>query len=113
MFIDVKLEDYTRMLKSSTGEEYGVSDLLRVGWRIETLIRLFNLREGLDPQREDVLPPRIWEPVPSGPSKGRRAFVSEEDFRRCLLKFYEYRGWDEEGRPREDTVKTLGLDRLL
>ena len=113
VFIDVKLEDYSRMLKASTGEEYGVSDLLRVGWRIETLIRLFNLREGLDPQREDILPPRMWEPVPSGPSKGRRAFVSEEDFRRCLLKFYEYRGWDEEGRPREDTVKTLGLDRLL
>ncbi len=112
-FLDVGLGEYAEALEAAAGERYSEEDLLRVGWRVETLTRLFNLREGLDPGSEDVLPPKLWKPVPDGPSKGRRAFVSEEDFRACLRKFYLIRGWDERGRPTGETVRSLGIDRLL
>ncbi|HDM92544.1 MAG TPA: hypothetical protein ENG69_04045 [Candidatus Korarchaeota archaeon] len=113
VFLDTRVEDYPRILRAATGEEYSVEDLLKVGWRIETLIRMFNLREGLNPEEEDVLPPRMWEPVPDGPSRGMRAFVSEEDFRACLKKFYAMRGWNESGKPSREIISKLGLSDLL
>ncbi len=112
-FLDLNERDYAEMLEAATGQKYTPEEVLRVGWRIETLVRLYNLREGLKPETEDVLPPRMWEPVPSGPSRGRRAFLSEDDFRAALQKFYSIRGWDRSGRPTEGILRDLGLLRVL
>ncbi len=112
-FLDLDERDYARMLRAATGVDFTPEEVLRVGWRIETLARLFNLREGLSPLEEDVLPPRLWEPVPRGPSRGMRAFVSEEDFLASRRLFYRLRGWDEEGRPTDEVLEALGLRELL
>ncbi len=112
-FLDLDERDYAKMLAAATGIGYTPEEVLKVGWRIETLARLYNLREGLDPGTEDVLPPRMWEPVPSGPSRGRRAFISEDDFRASLLRFYRLRGWDPSGRPTARVLRDLGLLEIL
>jgi len=54
------------------------------------------------------LPPRIArEPLPSGPARGH--FISDGDRRTMLTEYYRVRGWDDQGRPLEETLQRLGL----
>ena len=95
---------WARILSAVTGEEFGSEELVKIGERIFNLERLFNLREGFD-RKQDTLPKRLLEePLPSGPSKGR---VVELD--KMLDEYYEYRGWDKNGRPFDWKLKELGL----
>lgn len=59
----------------------------------------------------DILPKRFMnESLPSGRSKGSKAFISEEDYKKPLQLLYEKRGLDEYGIPREEELKRLGID---
>lgn len=92
-------ETKIRLLNAATGLDYDEESIRLFARRVAALGRLFNINEGLT-REDDRLPPRLWEPHISGPTKGMRAFVSKEDFEACLDKFYELRGYDREGRPR-------------
>jgi aldehyde:ferredoxin oxidoreductase len=86
-------------------------ELLAVGARIWNLGRLLNLREGLR-RDDDRLPARILEtPHAAGPSQGRA--LGPEDFEAALGEYYEVRGWDADGVPREETLERLGVDVRL
>jgi aldehyde:ferredoxin oxidoreductase len=66
------------------------------------------------PKIDDANPPRFYEPLPSGPYKGKTADKGkvEEDRKR----YYEVAGWDENGIPKTETLRKLGLqdvDRAL
>ncbi|MBN1333686.1 MAG: aldehyde ferredoxin oxidoreductase, partial [Synergistales bacterium] len=75
------------------------------GERIWNLERLFNLREGLNPEKEDTLPKRLLnEPIPSGPSEGKVSRLKE-----MLPEYYKLRGWDEKGIPTDEKLRELGL----
>jgi aldehyde:ferredoxin oxidoreductase len=80
--------------------------------RILQLQRAMLLLGGPDvkwnPKRDDVNPPRFYEPLPSGPYKGKSADKArvEEDKKR----YYKEAGWDEQGIPTHATLKKLGLD---
>jgi len=61
-----------------------------------------------NPEIHDENPPRFYEPLPSGPFKGKaieKARVDEEKRR-----YYELVGWDERGIPKSETLRRLGLD---
>ena len=78
--------------------------MLAAGDRIWNLERLFNLAAGIDPS-EDTLPKRLLtEPIPEGPSKGHVHRLAE-----LLPQYYEGRGWDSKGVPRQETLAVLGL----
>ncbi len=97
--------DYAAFLKAATGFDYTGDEIMTCGERIWNLERLFNLREGLIPSKEDTLPPRLLkEPIPEGPGKGKLSRVPE-----MLPEYYKLRGWDEEGVPTEETRKRLDL----
>jgi aldehyde:ferredoxin oxidoreductase len=61
-----------------------------------------------NPKIHDENPPRFYEPLPSGPYKGKTADKAkvEADTKR----YYEAAGWDENGIPKTETLKELGLD---
>jgi aldehyde:ferredoxin oxidoreductase len=84
------------------------SDIFRkTGERIWNLVRMFNLREGVDSSK-DTLPPRfVKEPLPDGPGKGHR--LTEEDMAYMKAEYYKIRGWNENGIPLEDTLKRLKI----
>jgi aldehyde:ferredoxin oxidoreductase len=86
-------------------EPFSSSDeVLRSGERINNLVRLFNLREGLT-RGDDTLPKRfLTEPLKDGPTRGRVV-----DLETMLKEYYFVRGWDEEGIPKRETLKKLGL----
>ncbi len=106
-FIPLSLNDYSRYFQAVTGESLSEKDFLVIAGRIETLIRMFNLREGLT-RRDDTLPHRtLFEPLPDGPAKGQ--CIGEENLNRMLDEYYELRGWDSSGVPTEETLKKYQL----
>ncbi|TFF96147.1 aldehyde ferredoxin oxidoreductase [Candidatus Thorarchaeota archaeon] len=100
------------MLNGATGLGYDVEKISVFGQRVETLSRLFNIREGVS-REDDILPPRMWEAETHGPAKGMKAFVNREDFERSLDEYYALRGWGRDGVPTQETIKKLGLASLV
>lgn len=100
--------DYVGVLNAVTGWDVTADELLTAGERIYNLERLFAVREGHG--YRDYLPKRLLEePLPDGPAKGRTA---KEALDAYLPYYYELRGW-EEGKPKPETLKRLGLDEFL
>lgn len=98
-------DDYADMLKHGAGLDLNAESLLKVGDRIWNMERLFNLREGLDPEKDDTLPMRLLtEPIPGGPAKGKLSKVKE-----IIPEYYKLRGWDAKGIPTPAGLAELGL----
>jgi len=105
--IPLSLEDYSHYFQAVTGESISKDDFPTIAGRIETLIRMFNLREGFT-RKDDTLPYRtLFEPLPDGPAKGQ--FIGEENLNRMLDEYYECRGWDSMGVPTKETLKRYQL----
>jgi aldehyde:ferredoxin oxidoreductase len=80
--------------------------------RIVQLQRAMLLLGGPDitwkPEIHDENPPRFYEPLPSGPYKGKT--VDKTKFEKVKKKYYEAVGWDENGTPKSAVLKRLGLE---
>ena len=105
----MRLKELYQMLGPCTGFDYkSVKELKKLGARIITLTRVFNVREGFR-RKDDTLPPRcLEEPLPEGPAKGHVVHLKE-----MLDAYYELRGWDNEGVPTKETLKNLELTSIL
>jgi len=106
-FIPLTLNDYANYYQAATGEPISQDDFLAMAGRTETLIRMFNNREGFT-RVDDTLPQRtLREPLPDGPGKGQ--CVGEENLNRMIDDFYACQGWDAAGVPTEATLQKYGL----
>ena len=106
-WIPLSIEDFATYLNLMTGENFTEKDLWETADRIETKIRLFNNREGLTRQ-DDNLPPRILkDALPEGPTKGN--VVNEKDLNTLLDKYYEVRGWNKQGIPTKEKLEELNI----
>ena len=82
--------------------------LMLAGERIHNLAKCFNLREGAT-KADDYPPDRFFdEPPTRGPTKG--VTLDRDGYTKVLEGYYEVRGWDKEGIPKDETLKRLGLD---
>jgi aldehyde:ferredoxin oxidoreductase len=61
-----------------------------------------------NPKVDDDNPSRFYEPLPSGPYKGKAA--DRTSVRESVHEYYEEAGWDENGVPKSETLKKLGLE---
>jgi aldehyde:ferredoxin oxidoreductase len=97
-FIPLSQEDYSNYFEAVTGEAISKADFAVIADRIETLIRMFNNREGFT-RKDDTLPERtLNEPLPDGPAKGK--YIGEANLKRMIDEYYEARGWDSAGIPK-------------
>jgi aldehyde:ferredoxin oxidoreductase len=105
LLMDTPEQDVVDLLESATGVDFGGVDALnRIGERIFTLERLFNLKAGMS-AKDDTLPKRfLREPMPEGPSKGQ---VFEQD--QVLPEYYKLRGWDDNGIPLPEKLDELNI----
>jgi len=82
------------------------------GPRIITLQRVLLLLGGpdifWDAEADDDNPPRFYEPLPSGPYKGRT--TDKKVVEQKKQQYYHTLGWDERGIPTTETLKRLGLE---
>ena len=106
-FIPLSMADYAQYFQAVTGEDISEEEFPTIAARIETLIRMFNLREGLT-RKDDTLPYRtLHEPLPDGPATGQ--CIGEENLKRMIDEYYACRGWDSSGIPTEKTLKKYQL----
>ncbi|RQH02688.1 aldehyde ferredoxin oxidoreductase [Natrarchaeobius oligotrophus] len=103
-FVGDVLDDLGAEWLAALEREYDSSDLSRLGRRVWTLVRLFNVREGFD-RSDDSLPPVFRDP----PSAGGPS-IDPDDFERALDRYYASRGWGPNGRPLPETLARLELD---
>ena len=61
-----------------------------------------------DPAVHDDNPPRYYEPLPSGPYKGKT--TDKKEVAEQKKQFYKAIGWDKNGIPKSEVLKKLGLD---
>jgi aldehyde:ferredoxin oxidoreductase len=103
----VNLKQITPFLQTVTGlDVYSSSEeVMKVGERVNNLVRLFNIREGLT-RDLDTLPKRFFsEPLEEGPSRGRVVRLDQ-----LMDEYYMVRGWDEDGVPGKKKLEELGID---
>jgi aldehyde:ferredoxin oxidoreductase len=105
-----RLNHLVDMVRSATGWETSLFELMMVGERTTTLARLFNTREGFD-RKDDALPDRLFEPLETGSLKGEK--LDKEKFEKALDYYYEMMGWDvANGIPREAKLYQLNIADL-
>ncbi|MFX1448347.1 MAG: aldehyde ferredoxin oxidoreductase family protein [Promethearchaeota archaeon] len=101
------LDYYARFMKAITGISYDVIKLLEIGERIYNLERLINIKEGMD-KRDDSLPSRFLnKSLTDGMSKDHLV-----PLKRMLEQYYYVRGWDEDGVPKSELLKKLGISQI-
>ena len=82
-------------------------ELRRTGERINTLKKLFNIREQWQPE-DDWLPARLLkEPLATGAARG--VGLETAELREMIGGYYAARGWDAAGFVPQDKVDALGI----
>jgi len=103
-FSNVSLTDQIRLLNAITGWEITPKDLWKIGERIVCAQHCFNLRMGLVPERENVMPERMTIPHRGGGAAGK-----VPPWRAILREYWEFKDWIG-GIPTRRKLIELGLD---
>ncbi len=97
----------TELLNKVTGWSTSSAEMRRVGERIHTLKKLYNVREGWRPE-DDWLPERLLrETLPTGIAQG--AGLTVDELRSMIQGYYRAREWDTHGYVPEKKLRDLGL----
>jgi aldehyde:ferredoxin oxidoreductase len=101
-------KDEAELMRATTGWDWSVDDVQKVGERRLNMLRAFNAREGAG-REKDTLPNRIFdEPLKGGTSDG--ITVTRKELEDALDIYYEMCGWDvATGKPTPAKLKELGL----
>ncbi|MFH1169219.1 MAG: aldehyde ferredoxin oxidoreductase family protein [Chloroflexota bacterium] len=94
------------VLSAVTGWELSGEDIQALCDRVASLIRVFNIREGVT-REDDTLAPRSFQPDTTGPGAGRA--LTREMLDDMLDEYYSLRGWGKDGIPTEKTLTGLGM----
>ncbi len=89
-------------------------------WSSENGLRILNIQRAAlllggpdftwNPKIHDDNPPRFYEPLPSGPHAGKQ--VDKTEVEKLKKEYYEAVGWDENGIPKSEILRKLGLESV-
>jgi aldehyde:ferredoxin oxidoreductase len=104
----MSLKELWQLVTAATGFDYPtVTDLERLGERVSTLARLFNVREGFT-RAADTLPARnLTQPLVVGSAGGQVV-----ELETMLDEYYRIMGWDPQGIPSQKRLEELGLNKI-
>jgi len=105
----VNVPTMAKLVSLATGLDITADRLREIverGWQIE---RAFSVREGIGAM-DDIPSPRYFEPMPSGPQKGKK--LEREKLEELLQIYYEKRGWNSSGIPGRERLEQLGLEEV-
>ena len=106
-FVPWKINQQVEIVQAVTGWDFTVAEAIRVGKRVATMGRVFNLREGFT-AADDQLPKRFFSPTPRGALKDTA--LDPETVSRAIHTFYAMTGWNREtGVPTPKKLAELGI----
>ncbi len=94
------------IVRSVTGWNTSVFELMKVVERGNTLARIFNIREGFT-EKDDWLPPRFFKPKTSGALS--KTSVNPEELQKAKTLYYDMMGWTEHGVPKQSKLEELDI----
>jgi aldehyde:ferredoxin oxidoreductase len=102
----------TRLFNLVTGKDWDINQLIEVSERVRNLERMFDVRQGLR-REDDNLPPKFFnQPLKKGPFEGE--VMDKEKFEQMKDEYYELRGWDKKtGIPTAEKLEELGLHDIV
>ncbi len=107
-FWPIESDTLGELFSVTYGGEWPPEKVDTMGERIFNLQRVFNVINGQS-RKDDALPARFHnELLKAGPPAGKP--MTKEMFDAAMREYYEYRGWDEEGRPTIEKLKELGIE---
>ncbi|GAB4260238.1 MAG: aldehyde ferredoxin oxidoreductase family protein [Thermoleophilia bacterium] len=101
--LGISVDLYARSANLATGLEITGDDVYSIGERINTIERLFNLREGFT-RDDDRLPARFAEGAAPSDEGGHTVDVGA-----MMDEYYREREWDDRGVPTRALLDRLGL----
>jgi aldehyde:ferredoxin oxidoreductase len=108
--LSLTLDEFALLVNAVTGLSHSAGTLERIAWRTLTLERVFNTLTGLG-AKDDWLPARFYEEVLE--NEGRFVVCDRREFSQMHREYYDAMGWNEEGRPTEETFRELELESLV
>lgn len=105
-FSNVSLADQVRLLNAITGWDVTPKEALKIGERIVCLQHCFNLRMGLVPRKESVMPERLTIPHKEGGAAGKIP-----PWQTILREYWEVKDWVN-GIPTRRKLVELGLEDI-
>ncbi len=107
IFVPWRISEVQAAVEAITGWKVTAWRLMKVVERGITMMRIFNLREGLT-REDDRLPDRFYTPPSEGPLKEIR--VDPVALRGAQEIYYQMRGWDSSGVPTRGCLVGLNLE---
>ncbi|MFU8842956.1 MAG: aldehyde ferredoxin oxidoreductase family protein [Bacteroidales bacterium] len=102
-FVPLGLDKLADLLNLATGSKHTAESLMEVGARLTHLARKYNLRNGRT-YKDDTLPDRFFnENSLAGFMRGKQ--LDRDYFNSFVKKYYDLRGWDDEGRPTDKVLE--------
>ncbi len=104
-FLGVKRIPIFAWLNAATGWQKSPEEYLRIGERIQTLKQAFNVKQNIEPKALRISDRALGLPtLLSGANKGRSV-----DIENLTREYWAQFGWDENGKPTKETMKSLGI----
>ena len=96
------------LVRTVTGWDVSIDELMRVGERRLNMLRAYNAREGFG-RKDDKLPKKFFKTLEgSGPFAGKA--LDKEEYERAISLYYEMADWTEDGVPAPAKMLDLGLE---
>jgi aldehyde:ferredoxin oxidoreductase len=109
IFFAASLEEYARAYSGVTGVATTAQDLMKAGERIVYNERTMNSSNGFTADDDD-LPGLFFREEGSSGNGIEIKKLERDEFLEARKKYYQVRGLDKNGMPREEKTKELGLD---
>lgn len=104
MYVPWSREQLINLINAITGWKTNMWELMKTCERVLSLMRVFNIREGLT-QKDDRLPPRFFEPIDQYAGINRQAFINAKALYYCIM------GWDAtSGIPKKEKLIELDVE---
>lgn len=108
LYANLRGPDFVEMVRLTTGWRISLDEMLQIGERIFNVKRLILNRLGIT-RKDDVLPERTTTmSLAEGGTKGHLP-----ELKPMLDDYYLSRGWDENGVPTYEKLRSLGIDQIL
>jgi aldehyde:ferredoxin oxidoreductase len=94
------------LIRATTGWNFSLYELMKMGERTVNMQRAFNAREGFG-RAEDILPKKLFQPRVGGVTDG--VAITHEELEFALENYYQMCGWDQDGKPKQAKLEELGI----
>jgi aldehyde:ferredoxin oxidoreductase len=82
-------------------------ELMKRARRVSNIIKVYHVLSGLT-KKDDTLPQKFFSDPPPAP----KVVMTEERLERMTREYYQVRGWDDNGIPKQATLRDLDLEYL-